>query len=218
MAQHHPSDELLLQYASGALPEGLALFVASHLNYCPTCRRTVEAAEAVGGAMLDAEAGEVEAAVELNGHACETIRRRAEAIAPQPASHPGSPSDVPSPLRPYIGPRLDAVRWRTIWPGVQTVKIGALSDEGEVSLLRLKPGMAMPHHTHAGDELTLVLQGAFADETGRYEVGDVATADGALKHTPRADMSGYCVCLTAVDAPLVFSSRLTRWASRILFR
>ena len=44
---HHPGDEHLLDYASGAAPHGLSLLVATHLTLCPECRRKVDAMEAV---------------------------------------------------------------------------------------------------------------------------------------------------------------------------
>ena len=51
---HHPSEARLLDYASGALPEPMALLIATHLALCPACRRTVAELEAVGGALLEA--------------------------------------------------------------------------------------------------------------------------------------------------------------------
>ena len=59
-------------------------------------------------------------------------------------------------------------------------------------------GTAVPDHGHRGTELTLVLQGAFRDETDRFGPGDVEIADEALRasadrragrrlHLPRRD-------------------------------
>ena len=57
MTNHHPSPELLLDYAAGSLPEAVSLAVATHLALCPDCRRTVSEAEALGGGLLaEAEA------------------------------------------------------------------------------------------------------------------------------------------------------------------
>ena len=36
--QHHLSDELLLDYATGNLAEGWSIAVATHLALCPACR------------------------------------------------------------------------------------------------------------------------------------------------------------------------------------
>ena len=53
---HHPADELLLDYAAGRAASAVALIVATHLWFCPACRRTVALAEGVGGALLDGQA------------------------------------------------------------------------------------------------------------------------------------------------------------------
>jgi putative transcriptional regulator len=54
---HHPApDELLLDYATGALPEGPALAVSLHVALDPAARRTVDRLRALGGAFLEAEA------------------------------------------------------------------------------------------------------------------------------------------------------------------
>lgn len=209
MTHHHPSEDHLVQYAAGTLPLGMNLLVAAHLNYCPACRETVRAAEAVGGALID---DETLVPVGLDRPVPDFGRAL-------PAEQPVLPAiDVPSPLRPYIGPRLADVRWRTFWPGMQTVRIASQDDPSDISLLRLRPGTGMPIHTHRGEELTLVLQGSYTDETGRYAVGDVAIGDPKLTHRPVADGGAYCVCFTVVDAPLRFSSPLARLASRILLR
>lgn len=204
MIAHHPSEEHLLSYAAGALPEAYALVVASHLNYCPACRATVLEAESLGGALLESEA-----AVEVS--------RVPDLDAPLPSARAEvAPvvSDVPSPLRPYVGASLSAIRWRTFWPGMQTVRLPARG----ARLLRLAPGVGMPEHDHRGDEMTIVLQGSYTDTTGGYRVGDVATTGPGIGHTPVADPGMHCVCLTVFDAPLKFSSRLAHLASLVLFR
>ena len=66
----------------------------------------------------------------------------------------------------------------------------------------IEAGRRMPSHTHLGQELTLVLQGSFADATGSYTKGDVATADGSIDHQPRAGEGELCLCLAVEDAPL----------------
>ena len=51
--KHHPSDELLLDYASGALDEGWSLAVATHLALCPDSRQRVSEIEAIGASFLE---------------------------------------------------------------------------------------------------------------------------------------------------------------------
>ena len=51
--KHHPSDELLLDYASGALDEGWSLAVATHLALCPDSRQRVSEIEAIGASFME---------------------------------------------------------------------------------------------------------------------------------------------------------------------
>ena len=86
----------------------------------------------------------------------------------------------------------------------------ATGAHGTVRLLYIPPGQAVPDHGHNGLELTLVLQGSFSDETGRFGVGDVEVADEDLEHTPVADGGPPCICLAATDMPLKFNSFVPR--------
>ena len=56
MSRHPAPDELLLDYAAGALPDGPALAVALHTALDPDSRRTVDRLNAVGGALIEREA------------------------------------------------------------------------------------------------------------------------------------------------------------------
>ena len=55
MSRHPAPDELLLDYAAGALPEGPALAVALHVALDPGARATVDRLNAVGGALIERE-------------------------------------------------------------------------------------------------------------------------------------------------------------------
>ena len=55
--KHHLSDALLMGYAAGALPEAFSLVVATHVSLCDDCRARLGAFEALGGAVVEEEAG-----------------------------------------------------------------------------------------------------------------------------------------------------------------
>ena len=55
-------------------------------------------------------------------------------------------------------------------------------------------------------ELTLVLRGAFKDDSGHYCAGDIEIADDSIEHTPIADMCEDCICLAVTEAPIRFTS------------
>ncbi len=55
MSRHPAPEELLLDYAAGALAAGPALAVALHVALDPAARRTVERLGALGGALMEGE-------------------------------------------------------------------------------------------------------------------------------------------------------------------
>ena len=114
----------------------------------------------------------------------------------------------------FPGPVMQALkgrapRWKSLGMGIQQ-DILMEGNEGSMRLLSTPPGQAVPDHSHSGLELTLVLQGSFSDETGRFGVGDLEIADEHLEHTPTADAGEVCICLAATDAPLRFRSFMPR--------
>ena len=64
-------------------------------------------------------------------------------------------------------------------------------DGGEVaratSIVRYDPGSTFPTHTHELGEELLVLEGEFADETGRYSAGTFIKNPPGSAHAPRSE-------------------------------
>ncbi len=201
---HHLTPELLMAYSAGTLPEAFSLVVATHLSICDSCRADAASYDTVGGAVLDS--------ISPDAGACdfEATLARITSSPAQPATAQPLPDDViPSPLAAYIGGGLDAVKWKKVGGGVRQAILPTSSD-ATARLLYIPAGTAVPDHGHRGTELTLVLQGAFSDEDGRYARGDVEIADEDVDHTPIAETGADCICLAATDAPLRFAGWLPR--------
>lgn len=209
--QHHLNDALLLAYSAGTLPEAFSLVVATHVSLCDECRARMESFDAVGGSMLDGTE-----AIDLDAGALEAVLAQLDEMPckaePAPRSSTGT---FPAPLQDYVGGDLDAVRWRPVGGGVRQAILTQASG-ASARLLHIPAGTAVPDHGHRGTELTLVLQGAFSDETGRYGRGDVEIADEELEHTPVAEAGEDCICLAATDARLRFNALLPRLAQPFL--
>lgn len=212
MIMHHPGDDLLVAYAAGSLDEGLALMVATHMALCPACRHRVTEAESMGGALIEDMAPEG-----LSDGALSAILARLDEPEPPPPPKPVEPAAtcdartlrvVPQPLRSYLGGSLDALPWRSLGPTVKSVELP--TSGAKARLFRIKPGAAMPQHSHNGAEYTLVLAGGFSDEVGSFARGDVACADQSLLHQPVADPGEPCLCLAVTDAPLRFTGLVPR--------
>lgn len=200
--KHHLSDQLLMGYAAGNLPEAFALVVATHISLCDDCRARFETYEAIGGAVLEGETADMG---DASLAAC--LARLDQPAAP--AARPQPRGLFPAPLTDYVGGDLAAVRWKPLGMGVRQA-ILPTAKGASARLLYIPAGLGVPDHGHRGTELTLVLQGAFRDEKARFGPGDVEIADESDEHTPVAEAGVDCICLAATDAPLRFRALVPR--------
>ncbi|HVJ52801.1 MAG TPA: ChrR family anti-sigma-E factor [Aliidongia sp.] len=200
LPRHHPDHEHLLDYASGALAEPFAALIAAHLTYCPHCRRTVEAFDAIGGSMI-----EQAIPVALSAGALDRAMAaldRPTVVLPTQNLPVGILPVLPRPVAAYMARSIKPARWRRLLPGFDQIDASPVDGPYRARLMRIQPGHAMPRHTHDGLEMLVVLDGAYHDETGEYGRGDVAIADPTLVHKPIADGKLGCVCFAVCDAPL----------------
>jgi putative transcriptional regulator len=204
---HHLDDATILAYAAGTLGEALSVAAACHISMCSECRTAVRKAEALGGEILD----------DLQSSAVSDVCRAAtlgslnDMIAARPAF---VKSDMPSPLQRLLGGQDFAqLRWRKKAPGVAVYELPLSKNaKGSLKLLSIAPGMTMLEHGHGGEELTLVLKGAFKDKVGRFVRGDIADLDQDTEHCPIIEEGETCICLYATEAP----SHYKTWIGRLL--
>lgn len=201
-ARHHPSDEHLLDYVTGAQDPAVALLVGSHLSLCSACRQRVAQLEAVGGAMLERLEGAAMAPSAMND--CLERLSRLDDVAPAAVRPAGGDPVLPEPLRSWLGRSLDTIEWRS-YGKVREFRQPVDAAGHTIRLLRIAPGAALPEHRHDGEELTLVLAGGFSDGRASYARGDVAVADSSVVHTPVADDDGECICLAVNVGALRFT-------------
>lgn len=202
--RHHVSDDLLMAYATGNLPEAFSIAVAAHISMCDKCRSTVEGYNAVGGAFLESNHS-----VRVNENAFAETLKKIKASSQSTKASDVVKSDFPVPLNDYIGDSLENVNWQPVGMGVKQ-SVLSTSAEATARLLYIPPGMEIPDHSHEGIEMTLVLDGAFADENEYFARGDIEIADGTTSHTPIATDGRPCVCLAVTEAPLKFRKVLHR--------
>jgi len=211
---HHPSDAMLMSYASSALSNGFSLMVSCHLEGCQPCQEELQTMEMIGGAFLNQGSS-----APLEVHSLETALDRISEPEETPAlvSHQQSANeqdpDFPVSLAPYLDGALDALRWQKLVPGIKQIKLDVGDNElpGSVRLFNIKPGFSLPQHSHNGEELSFVLRGAFTDEFGRYGVGDLTEMGPDDQHQPITDTQEPCICLIATDAPLKFKWGMSRF-------
>ena len=219
MSRHPAPDEILLDYAAGALPDGPALAVALHVALDPQSQRTIDRLNAVGGALIDREP-----VPDVGGASEDAALERALArldgvpVEPRPAApgrhHPAF-DWAPAPLVPHLRPGMD---WRRVMGKFDEIRLDLPGDFHRVSLLRLESGRGLPEHKHAGYEYTVVLQGGYTDDTGNYGVGDFAVGPGDHRHEPIADPGEPCIALIVVENPIVLTGPWGRWLNPLVSR
>jgi putative transcriptional regulator len=211
-SEHITVDDLLLAHAAGRLPEPVGLVVATHLALSPQGQSAYRDYEALGGAMLE-DLAPVDLSV---GSFDRLISRLDDDVEPIHAGSSGQPAPggegyLPWPLRAYVPGRLAELPWKH-YGSVSEASLALDETTYRTRLIVLKAGRAVPKHTHDGQEITVVLKGAFNDGIGRYGRGDLSIADAHVDHQPMAEPGEDCLCLTVTDAPL----RLTGTFSRFL--
>lgn len=207
-------DGLLAAYGAGTLSPAPSMLVACHLEISGRNRSFVSALETLGGSML----AESECA-ELDDRAS-ALDRIFSADASDSEDHTidqAGDSPFPPSLRRILGSDASAIQWRSRLPGLKDYALNT-NDNAEVSLMWIKAGQAMPSHTHAGTELTLVLSGGFSDELGHYVRGDVSVADASVNHRPIADEGEDCICLAVLDAPIRLTGPIGRFIEPFISR
>lgn len=203
--RHHLNDGLLMSYAAGNLAEAFGLVVASHVSLCDECRARLEAFEALGGALVEADG-----AAEVSDDALARVMARLDrGAAPEATPVLQAKGALPAPVAAYVGGDLKSVKWKWLGMGVRQA-ILPTSRRATARLLYIPAGQSVPDHGHRGTELTLVLRGAFRDATDRFGPGDVEIASEDLQHTPVAEAGCDCICLAATDAPLRFVGLVPR--------
>ena len=204
---HHLDHSTVLAYAAGTLDEAFTVVAASHLAMCPACRQAVHEAEAFGGELLD-KLPDLSVSADCRARTLAALEQATLHRIPVPQPRP----ELPVPLARLVNvTRFDDLAWKKKAPGVamMDVKLPA-GAKGQLKLLRIGAGRAMPDHGHGGEEITLVLKGAYRDHMGRFGRGDVADLDEDIEHRPIAESDGDCICLVALEQPTRFKSLAAR--------
>ncbi|MFO6424618.1 ChrR family anti-sigma-E factor [Motilimonas sp. KMU-193] len=221
MIKHHPESTMIHAFVAGELPASLSIAVSAHLELCPHCKAiaakfTKALADDVLGAddHFEQSITAPEATEQVDDFAAMLA-----AITEQPVDKPDTVKQLAEPKvehivleqKTYALPRALRQFSQTKWSGLGNIQRARLAlDEGDVhaSLLQIAADSAIPHHTHKGYELTLLLDGCFEDESGRYEKGDFIILNGEHHHSPYTAEG--CLCYTVSNAPLHFTSGVSK--------
>ena len=198
---HHLDDSTLMSCAAGAQPEALAAVVSSHLSVCPRCRQELKKHALIGEALFETLKPEP-----VTRDAPVVAMRAGEAVLDELVV-----DEMPAAMKAALEGRFDDVPWRRAGPGIWHYPLPlSATAKGDLRLLKVAPGTRLPEHGHGGTELTLVLDGAYADDFGTYRRGDIADLGDDVEHRPIADLQQGCICLAASDEKPRFTGLFAR--------
>ncbi len=204
--------ELAAAYAAGALDGAMTLLIEAQAGVAPRAARVLGLAEAVSGAMFEAETPAPLRPDALERVFARIVNEPADAAAMRAVLNRNDAllaeiSTLPALLQDAAIRALSRRKWRSPKPGVRTLDLDTES-QGAVELIRVEPGVSIPRHTHEGREYTLVLTGAFDDGRARFGVGDICFADPDVKHCPKAEAGAVCWNMAVTYGGLKFSGVL----------
>ena len=176
----------MLDHAAGCLPRGLETAARLHVELSETGRKNFQFLETLGGALLEEDAQDFP---EFQLGKPETSRQGGYL----------SPDDV-------MNMSASDDNWRYCWLAGTRIKPLRSSD---MKLIRLSTGGAIPMHGHWVMEATVVLKGAFSDEFGSHERGDIVFSEPGTRHSPHVVEEGECIC---------FIGRQSNFLQNILYK
>ena len=207
MIEHHPSHDLLTEFAAGTLDIGQAIAVSAHLHFCTQCQQIVQAMEQTGGIML-----EELPARPLSDNSFDQLMQAID--QQQPCVHIQDQGSKPTSNIPHVVQSLtqsNPPKWRKITGSLQAAPLVAGQSQYEISLHKIQAGDKSPEHDHGGIEITIVLQGSFSDKYGIYHEGDFLVKQPGDIHQPAASHHEDCLCLSIQEAPLKLTSFFGRF-------
>lgn len=214
MAQYHPPFELLVEYVGGSLSPAFQVCVAAHLHFCESCRAIVAAQEQVAAGLL-----EQAEPIPVSEGLFDKVLAKIDSTMPNVGTRHNSTEakdSLPPAVEKALGKSLDQVRWKTTASSLKFCRLPVGEKEHELGLYKIRPGGQVPVHKHLGEEFTVVLQGSFSDDRGRYLPGDFLYCDSSISHSPMASADEPCLSITALTAPVQFTGPIRRWLNPFL--
>jgi putative transcriptional regulator len=211
----HPQDELLASYSAGSLPLSQALCISTHVERCHECGRKLQRLNRLGSELMH-QLEPAPASSDLKSKLFERLDALSVDDAEPAAAR--SASSIPRCLRQFVHGDYDELPWRRVSADIHSVELCRDFNGARVELLKIKPGGSAHTHTHLGDEYTVILEGAFSDESGFYARGDFLLRDHSDRHTPVATRDRECICLAVTEGPIQFTGFFSRLLNPLMRR
>ncbi|MEP1216742.1 MAG: ChrR family anti-sigma-E factor [Marinobacter sp.] len=207
MTRHHPDTLTLMEYSAGNLSEPYALCIRLHLDQCPHCRSRVDTLDSLGAVMMESQPQ-----VGVSSDMFDSILSRIDSEPDMTEKYIQTQAKRMSPLQKLLGDNLNDLPWKRQLGDVSVLDISERfpGQSEQVVLQKLAAGGKAPAHTHRGDETTIVLQGAFADQKGVFNQWDFVVLNQEDEHKPVAVGCEDCITLSVLSAPVKLTGTFTR--------
>mgnify|MGYP003631618853 FL=1 len=219
MANYHPSDELLMSFSAGQMPDALGIIVACHMEDCAHCQQRAALYDRLGGEILMNTEDVPVAPQLLDNLLCKLeLPEPSAANETQLNSEASAASEIkliqnlPKPLRRFVNKEFGQLPWSGMTSSLKEFQLPFSGNGYTAKFYKISAGKELPVHTHRGNEYTLVLDGSFSDKAGEYHQGDFILADTQIIHQPKAANDADCICFAVTDAPL----KMTGFFGRML--
>lgn len=211
-ASEHPfvtvGQEWLALYAAGSLSPAKHLIIDCQAAIDPRLRETLHKFDHIGGAFL--ESAKSEPLTEEFWTRLSNSLDDADASHSEFTEHDADEPWMPAPLRRFLDASQITVDWKKSGPGVERARLMETENE-RLYLLKARPGLKMPLHSHRGQEWTLILQGGYHVGDKGFARGDLHGEDETCMHQPIIDDDGEeCVSLVVDDGKLVFANPMLK--------
>lgn len=217
MIQHHPTDNLLVEFAAGTLDTAQAVAVNAHMHFCTKCQQNIHKMEQTGGAMLNSLEPQavseesfdrlIGAIDDLSIDATDTnqvpvdIETSSTLIRCNEADRiAGEYGQLPNVVAKMMSNQT--LKWRYVNSSLKTSHLVVGQNIHQVSLQKISAGGVAPEHDHSGIEMTVVLKGSFSDKEGIYQEGDFILKQPGDVHQPISARNEDCLCLSVESAPV----------------
>ena len=210
-AKYHPTTEQLEGFSKGTLSPGMNVAIAAHVEMCSECRDATAKLEAAASEEWLRSPPDTKARSINFSSMIDSIVAHPQIKGDQTPI--GSVSEIHMLDHSVTLPRAlakvasDGLVWKHLAGGINQASV-ALDDQTQCEFLYMKPNSQVPMHKHQGNEVTLVLDGSFEDESGHYKKSDFVVRTTGDLHRPASEEG--CLCFAVLDSPLTFTKGLAR--------
>lgn len=210
MRPHHPDTTTLMEFSAGNLSEPHALCIRLHIDQCADCCSRAETLDSLGAVLMESQPKS-----EVSSGMFDTILSRIDSDGNSNGGHISTvakSSGRVSPLAKLLGNDLNTLPWKRQLGDVSVLDITDRfpGQKEQVVLQKLAAGGKAPSHTHHGEETTIVLQGAFADQKGVFNQWDFVVLNQEDDHKPVAVGCEDCITLSVLSAPVKLTGMFGR--------